>query len=54
MSLVHIAAHGREETGEIILSPNLRGSDGSKEEDFLLARADVLNAKLRAKLVVLS
>ena len=54
VSLVHIAAHGREETGEIILSPNLPGSDRPKEEDFLLTRADVLNAKLRAKLVVLS
>ena len=54
VSLVHIAAHGREETGEIILFPNLPGCDRPKEEDFLLTRADVLNAKLRAKLVVLS
>ena len=51
---LHIAAHGREEPGEIILSPNLPGSQRRKEEDFLLTRADVLNAKLRAKLVVLS
>ena len=54
VSLVHIAGHGRKETGEIILSHNLPGSDRPKEEDFLLTRADVLNAKLRAKLVVLS
>ena len=54
VSLVHIAAHGREETGEIILSPNLPGSQRPKEEDFLLTRADVLNTKLRAKLDVLS
>ena len=54
VSLVHIAAHGRKETGEIILSSNLPGSKRPKEEDFLLTRADVLNAKLRAKLVVLS
>ena len=54
VSLVHIAAHGRKETGEIILSPNLPGSDRPKEEDFLLTRADVLNTKLHAKLVVLS
>ena len=54
VSLVHIAARGRKETGEIIFSPNLPGSDRPKEEDFLLTRADVLNAKLRAKLVVLS
>ena len=52
--LVHIAAHGRAETGEIILSPNLPGPQRPKEEDFLLTRADVLNTKLRAKLVVLS
>ena len=39
MSLVHIAAHGRAETGEIILSPNLPGSQRPKEEDFLLTRA---------------
>ena len=54
MSLVHIAAHGRKETGEIILSPNLPGSDRPKEEDFLLTRADVLNTKLHANLIVLS
>ena len=39
VSLVHIAAHGRAETGEIILSPNLPGSQRPKEEDFLLTRA---------------
>ena len=54
VSLVHIAAHGRQETGEIILSPNISGSKRPKEENFLLTRADVLNAKLHAKLVVLS
>ena len=36
------------------MSPNLPGSQRPKEEDFLLTRADVLNTKLRAKLVVLS
>ena len=54
VSLVHIAAHGRAETGEIILSPNLASSETPKEKDFLLTMADVLSKKLQAKLVVLS
>ena len=55
VALVHIAAHGRAETGEIFLSPNPTVAKKKlKEEDFLLTMADVLNAKLRARLVVLS
>ena len=54
VSLIHIAAHGRTENGEIILSPNLASEDRPKEEDFLLTMTDVLAAKLHAKLVVLS
>ena len=54
VSLVHLAAHGCPETGEIILSPNLTDLIRPKEEDFLLTMADVLDLKLRAKLVVLS
>ena len=54
VSLVHIAAHGCPETGEIILSPNLASSGKPKEKDFLLTMAEVLDAQLRAKLVVLS
>ena len=54
VSLVHIAAHGRTETGEIILSPNFVHAKRPKEKDFLLTMGDVLNAPLRAKLVVLS
>ena len=55
VSLVHIAAHGRTETGEIILSPNFSSSaKRPKEKDFLLTMADVLDAKVHAKLVVLS
>ena len=66
-SLVHIAAHGREETGEIALAPNPgwekhceRSSrsnarnKGPKEEDYILKMSDVQSVKLRAKLVVLS
>lgn len=54
VSLVHIAAHGCAETGEIILSPSLASSEQPKEKDFVLTMEDVLNAKLNAKLVVLS
>ena len=52
--LVHIAAHGCPDTGGIILSPNLASSDNPEEKDFLLTMADVLEAQLHAKLVVLS
>ena len=50
VALVHIAAHGRKETGEIALAPN----PGCKEEDYILKMSDVLAVRLRAKLVVLS
>ena len=53
ISLVHIAAHGRSARGEIILSPNDASSQKPREEDFPLTMVDVLNAQLRAKLVVL-
>ena len=55
VSLVYIAAHGRPETGEIILSPDFDSvSIIPKEKDFLLTMGDVLDAPLCAKLVVLS
>ena len=54
VSLVQIAAYGRAETGEILLPPNLGSCRRPKEKDFLLTIADVLNAKLNAKLVVLA
>ena len=54
VSLVHLAAHGCKENGEVILSPNLADAVRPKEEDFLLTMTDVLNVQLRAKLVVLS
>ena len=54
VSLIHIAAHGQTENGEIILSPNRASVDEPEEEDYLLTMADVLGAKLHAKLVVLS
>jgi len=55
VALVHIAAHGRMETGEIALSPNPRRlSRAPLEEDYLLTMADVMRVELRARLVVLS
>ena len=54
VTLVHIAAHGKAETGEIILSPNPTTKKRPKEKDYLLTMEDVKNAKLKARLVVLS
>ena len=54
VSLIHIVAHGNVERGEIALSPRPSSSIIPEEEDYLLRISDILNAKLRAKLVVLS
>ena len=55
VALVHIAAHGRMETGEIALAPNTtRVSQIPANEDLLLAMKDVLSVQMRAMLVVLS
>ena len=55
VALVHIAAHGCMETGEIALTPNpKRQSRTTTEEDYLLTMADVMSVRLRARLVVLS
>ena len=56
VAVVHIAAHGRMETGEIALSPSPEcpKSQTPAEEDYMLTMADVMSVKLRAKLVVLS
>ena len=55
VALVHIAAHGNMETGEIALAPNTtRSSPIPDKEDYLLTMKDVLKAKIRARLVVLS
>ena len=54
VALVHIAAHGKAETGEILLSPNPTTYKRPKEKDYLLKMEDVKNAKLNAQLVVLS
>ena len=55
VALVHIAAHGRMETGEIALAPNTaRASQIPAKEDFLLSMKDVMSVQIRARLVVLS
>ena len=55
VALVHIAAHGKMETGEIALAPNTkRSSPIPDKEDYLLTMKDVLKAKIWARLVVLS
>ena len=55
VALIHIAAHGRMETGEIALAPNIaRASQIPANEDFLLTMKDVTSAQIRARLVVLS
>ena len=55
VALVHIAAHGCMETGEIALTPDpKRASPIPTKEDYLLKIADVLSVKMRARLVVLS
>nr|XP_058947836.1 tetratricopeptide repeat protein 28-like [Pocillopora verrucosa] len=55
VALVHIAAHGKMETGEVILAPNTtRDNPHPQERDYLLTMKDVIEAGLRARLVVLS
>jgi len=55
VALVHIAAHGDIEAGEIALSPNAsRTSKKPEEKDYIVKMSDVQAAKLRARLVVLS
>ncbi|KAK2561767.1 Tetratricopeptide repeat protein 28 [Acropora cervicornis] len=54
-TLVHIAAHGNSETGEIAFAPPpQKRKPILDEEDVVLTMAEVQNAKVRAKLVVLS
>ena len=55
VALVHIAAHGRKETGEIVLAPDpRRESKPPTEEDCIMKMSDIQAVKLRARLVVLS
>ena len=54
VSLIHFAAHGNAERGEIALSPLGPPGRVSEEEDYLLTMSDIARVQLRAKLVVLS
>ena len=57
VSLIHFAAHGDAERGEIALSPiptSNRRNGIPPQEDYMLTMADVSRVKVRAKLVVLS
>ena len=53
VSLIHFAAHGYAERGEIALSP-ISSCGTPNEEDYLLTMAEVSQVRLTAKLVVLS
>ena len=54
VSLVHLAAHGNAERGEIALSPQYTCNSTPQEEDYLLTMSDIEGVQVRAKLVVLS
>ena len=55
VGLIHIAAHGDAERGEIALAPAFRAPNRlPEEEDCLLTMSDISKVQLRAKLVVLS
>ncbi|CAH3181391.1 unnamed protein product [Porites lobata] len=53
VSLIHFAAHGDDERGEIALSP-ISSCGTPHEEDYLLTMAEISQVRLTAKLVVLS
>ncbi|KAL9952600.1 hypothetical protein ACROYT_G039871 [Oculina patagonica] len=52
--LIHIAAHGDAERGEIACAPNPSSSQVQRKEDFMLTMEDIAKVGIRAKLVVLS
>ncbi|XP_015768960.1 PREDICTED: tetratricopeptide repeat protein 28-like isoform X2 [Acropora digitifera] len=53
-TLIHIAAHGDADRGDIALAPDRHVTRTPLEEHFLLTMADVSKVQVRAKLVVLS
>ena len=53
-SLIHFAAHGNPERGEIALSPVGPPDRIPEEKEYLLRMSDIAQVQLRAKLVVLS
>ncbi|KAL9986906.1 hypothetical protein ACROYT_G001120 [Oculina patagonica] len=54
VSLIHFAAHGNAERGEIALAPPSPAPGIPQEDDYLLKMSDISQVQLRAKLVVLS
>ena len=54
VSLIHFAAHGNADRGEIALSPEGCSNKTPEEEDYLVRISDIAQVQLRAKLVVLS
>jgi len=52
--LVHFAAHGNAERGEIALAPPCGTNGIPQEREYLLTMAEISQVQLRAKLVVLS
>ena len=57
VSLIHFAAHGDSEKGEIALAPAPAPHTPNRiprEQDYLLTMSDISKVQLRAKLVVLS
>ena len=53
-SLIHIAAHGNAERGEIALAPSGLTTEIPQDDDYLLKMSDISKVQVRAKLVVLS
>ena len=54
VSLIHFAAHGDDKRGEIFLAPPPMLNRTPQEEDYLLTMEEILQVRVRAKLVVLS
>ena len=54
VSLIHFAAHGNADRGEIALAPLHPTGTIPQEEDYLLTMSDISQVRLQAKLVVLS
>ena len=56
-TIIHIAAHGKPNSGEIILAPHRSQgpsvSSHSTQESFLLTQDDIINISVKARLVVL-
>ena len=56
-SIIHIAAHGEPNSGEILLAPNGFHDQSSSfhptRESFLLTQEDIMNISVKARLVVL-